>query len=316
MERCPCVSCPCGAIQSPTSSCSYLQHYRRPVNHRTANVAEVRLNRLGDPLPIAGPGPCCMPFATIDGRNVEYRMLLGDAMTQPTLVFLHEGLGCVSLWRDFPDKVARRLGARALVYSRPGYGQSDGLTVKRTPHFMHEEALELLPELLDRMRIVRPLLVGHSDGASIALIHAAAAGRPVSGLVVMAPHVFVEDVCLESIARVRGTYADGNLRARLAKHHAHVDDAFLGWADTWLLPEFRAWTIESLVGQIGTPMLAIQGEDDEYGTLTQLDRIEARAKGPVRRLVLPNCGHSPHRDQETAVIDAIVGFVAGLPSLE
>jgi pimeloyl-ACP methyl ester carboxylesterase len=257
-----------------------------------------------------------MPFATIHGRNIEYRMLLGDAMTHPTLVFLHEGLGCVSLWRDFPDKVARRLGARALVYSRFGYGQSDGLAVKRTPRFMHEEALEVLPELLDCLGIARPLLIGHSDGASIALIHAAAAGRPVSGLVVMAPHVYIEDVCLESIARVRATYAGGNLRARLAKHHARVDDAFLGWADTWLLPEFRAWTIEGLVGQIAIPVLAIQGEDDEYGTLAQLDRIESRAKGPVRRLVLPSCGHSPHRDQEPAVIDAIARFVADLPRLD
>jgi pimeloyl-ACP methyl ester carboxylesterase len=257
-----------------------------------------------------------MPFATIHGRNIEYRMLLGDAMTQPTLVFLHEGLGCVSLWRDFPDKVARHLGARALVYSRFGYGQSDGLTVKRTPHFMHEEALEVLPELLDHLGIARPLLIGHSDGASIALIHAAAAGRPVAGLVVMAPHVFVETVCLESIARVRETYADGDLRERLAKHHAHVDDAFLGWADTWLLPEFRAWTIEDLVGQITTPMLAIQGENDEYGTLAQLDRIESQTRGPLQRLVLPDCGHSPHRNREVAVIDAIDGFAASLTRLE
>lgn len=254
-----------------------------------------------------------MPLATIHGRNIEYRMVLGDLMTQPPLVFLHEGLGCVSLWRDFPDKVARRLGARALVYSRFGYGQSNGLVAERTPRFMHEEALDVLPELLDSLGVEAPLLVGHSDGASIALIHAAAAGRPVAGLVLMAPHVFVEDVCLRSIAQVRETYMTGELRTRLAKYHQHVDDAFLGWADTWLLPEFRDWSIEALVGQVAVPMLAMQGEDDEYGTLAQLDRIDARAKNPVRRLVLPQCGHSPHRDQEAVVIDAIVEFARSLP---
>lgn len=253
-----------------------------------------------------------MLFSTIDGRNIEYRLLLGDAVTQPPLVFLHEGLGCVALWRDFPDKIARRLGARALVYSRLGYGQSDPSCAKRTPSFMHEEALDVLPELLDGLGIEAPLLIGHSDGASIALIHAAAAGRRTAGLVLMAPHVFVEDVCLESIARVRRTYAASGLRERLAKYHAHVDDAFLGWADTWLLPEFRAWSVEDLVDRIAVPMLLIQGEDDEYGTLAQIDRIEARAASPARRVVLARCGHSPQRDQEAAVIDAIVAFASNL----
>jgi len=233
-------------------------------------------------------------------------------VTQPTLVFLHEGLGCVALWRDFPDKLARRLGARALVYSRFGYGRSDGLAVERTPQFMHEEALEVLPELLDSLGIEVPLLIGHSDGASIALIHAAAAARKTAGLVLMAPHVFVEDICLESIARVRRTYETSGLRARLAKYHTHVDDAFLGWADTWLLAEFRAWSIEDLIDTISVPVRLIQGEDDEYGTLAQLDRIEARVKGRVQRLVLPDCGHSPQRDQEAAVIDAIVEFARSL----
>lgn len=255
-----------------------------------------------------------MPFATLNGRRIEYRMLLGDAMTQHPLVFLHEGLGCVALWRDFPDKVARRLGARALVYSRFGYGQSDGLAATRTPRFMHEEALGALPELLDRLEIHTPLLIGHSDGASIALIHAADAARPVAGLVLMAPHVFVEDICLQSIRRVRGSYDTSDLRARLAKFHTHVDDAFLGWADTWLLPQFRDWSIEDLIGKVRAPMLVIQGENDQYGTLAQLDRIEARATVPVERMVLPACGHSPQRDQESAVIDAIADFAAGLAS--
>lgn len=250
-----------------------------------------------------------MPFATVDGRRIEYRAILGDAGAHPTLVFLHEGLGSVALWRDFPDKVARRLGAPAVVYSRFGYGQSDGLLARRTPRFMHEEALDVLPRLLDQLGIERPLLIGHSDGASIALIHAAAARCPVHGLACMAPHVFVEPVCVESIARIRETYrATGDLRQRLARYHARVDDAFLGWADIWLEPEFLSWSIEDLIGDIGRPMLLVQGRDDEYGTLAQLDRIEAQAKVPTSRLVLDRCGHSPHRDQEAAVIDAIVGF--------
>jgi pimeloyl-ACP methyl ester carboxylesterase len=253
-----------------------------------------------------------MPFASVDGRQIEYRMIPGDALSQPTLVFLHEGLGSVALWRDFPDKVAARLGARALIYSRFGYGQSDGLAGKRTPRFMHEEALRMLPPLLDQLGIEAPLLIGHSDGASIAIIHAGASERPVSGLVLMAPHVIVEQVCVDSIARIRETYRSSDLKSRLAKYHAHVDDAFLGWADIWLEPEFRAWSIEGLVAGVEAPMLLIQGEDDEYGTLDQLDRIETRAEAPVSRLVLAKCGHAPHRDQETAVADAIVEFAHDL----
>jgi pimeloyl-ACP methyl ester carboxylesterase len=251
-----------------------------------------------------------MPFVTIDGHPMEYRAILGSAGARPTLVFLHEGLGSVALWRDFPDKVARRLDAPAIVYSRFGYGRSDGLKAKRTPSFMHEEALEILPRLLDELGIARPLLIGHSDGASIALIHAARSNRPVSGLVCMAPHVFVEPVCVESIAKIRATYLETDLKQRLAKYHACVDDAFLGWADIWLDPAFLAWSIEDLIGDVAQPMLLIQGRDDEYGTLAQLDRIEALARGPTSRLVLDRCGHSPHRDREPAVIEAIVEFVS------
>jgi pimeloyl-ACP methyl ester carboxylesterase len=251
-----------------------------------------------------------MPFATVTGRQIEYRMIPGDAV-QPALVFLHEGLGSVALWRDFPDKVASRLGRRALIYSRFGYGQSSALIAERTSRFMHEEALDVLPALLDGLGIERPLLVGHSDGASIALIHAAASGREVEGLVLMAPHVLVEPICVESIARVREAYRTTDLRARLAKYHVHVDDAFLGWADTWLRPEFLSWSIEDLLPRITQPMLLVQGRDDEYGTLEQLDRIAARAQGPVSRLMLDRCGHSPHRDQEPAVLDAIVAFAQG-----
>jgi pimeloyl-ACP methyl ester carboxylesterase len=254
-----------------------------------------------------------MPFAIIANRRISYRSIPGASERAP-LVFLHEGLGSAELWRDFPDAVAARLGARALIYSRFGYGYSDGLEAKRAPTFMHEEALSVLPALIDATGIDAPVLVGHSDGASIALIYAARAQRPVRALVLMAPHVFVEPVCLKSIASIRATYGAsageaGGLRSRLAKYHARVDDAFLGWADTWLAPQFRTWSIEDLTSAITAPILLIQGRDDEYGTLTQLDRIEARVKGPVSRLVLPNCGHAPHRDREREVLEAIVAFM-------
>ncbi|MGE0851552.1 MAG: alpha/beta fold hydrolase [Hyphomicrobiaceae bacterium] len=255
--------------------------------------------------------PSPMPFLDITDRPIEYRMIPGDA-ARPALVLLHEGLGSMGLWRDFPDKVAARLGLRALVYSRFGYGQSGGLTAKRNIDFMHHEALEVLPRLLDQVGIEAPLLVGHSDGASIALIHAAAAQRPVGGLVLMAPHVFVEPVTVASITRMRETYRTSDLRDRLAKHHARVDDAFLGWADSWLSPEFLAWSIEPLLAEVRAPMLLIQGLDDEYATLEQLHRIAARAPGPITRLELAQCGHSPHRDQPAAVLDAVAAFARSL----
>lgn len=246
----------------------------------------------------------------IGGRAIEYRVIPGAVSDRPPLVFLHEGLGCAALWRDFPDKVARELGAPALVYSRFGYGQSAGLEGPRTIRFMHEEALDVLPVLLDRASVTRPLLIGHSDGASIALIHAASAGRPVAGLVLMAPHITVEPIAIESMTRIAATYAKGPLRARLARYHAHVDDAFHGWADTWLDPAFLDWSLESEARALSLPALLIQGRDDEYGTLAQIDRIAELAQGPVERLVLEKCGHSPHRDQEAAVLAAISVFAA------
>ena len=249
-----------------------------------------------------------MPHRTIDGVSLEFRTIPGDA-TLPWLVFLHEGLGCVSLWRDFPDKLARRLRMRALIYSRRGYGKSDALESPRKPNFMHDEALTVLPALLDTLGIERPILVGHSDGASIALIHASASHQPVTATVLMAPHVFVEGVTVASIARATEAYETTDLKTRLAKHHGHVNHAFLGWARIWLSPQFTTWSLGSEVSKLATPTLAIQGADDEYGTLAQLDAL-ASAPGPVQRLVLDRCGHSPHRDQEAAVLDAISGFVA------
>ncbi len=249
----------------------------------------------------------------IGGRAIEYRMIPGPVSGRAPLVFLHEGLGCAALWRDFPDKVARELGASALVYSRFGYGQSAGLMAQRTPRYLHEEALDVLPSLLDKLQIARPLLIGHSDGASIALIHAASSGRPVAGIVLMAPHIMVEQIAIEGIARTAETYERGPLRERLARYHAHVDDAFHGWADTWRDPAFRDWSLEPEARALSIPALLIQGVDDEYGTLAQIDRIAELTQGPVERLALEACGHSPHRDKEAIVIAAISAFAARLP---
>ena len=196
-----------------------------------------------------------------------------------------------------------------MIYSRAGYGQSDGLTAPRTPSFMHDEALHVLPALLDHFGIEKSVLIGHSDGASIALIHAAISGRATTAVVLMAPHVFVEPCTVENIARVTETYETTDLRERLSKHHAHVDDAFLGWSRAWLDPRFRTWNLAKEVQALAVPALLIQGEDDDYGTLAQLDAIADVAPGPVQRVVLSNCGHAPHRDQEAAVLDAISGFI-------
>lgn len=250
-----------------------------------------------------------MPFTSIDGVRLETRVIPGDAR-KPWLVFLHEGLGCVSLWRDFPEKLARRVGLPRLVYSRRGYGRSDALDRPRDPDFMHYEALHVLPMLLAAHGIERCFLVGHSDGASIALVHAAHRPRNVAGAVLMAPHVFVEDISRVSIARITETYETTDLRARLARHHSHVDDAFLGWSRIWLDARFESWSLVAECAQLRVPTLLVQGEDDEYGTLTQLDAIEAAAPVPPRRLVLAKCGHSPHRDREADVTETITRFIA------
>jgi pimeloyl-ACP methyl ester carboxylesterase len=250
-----------------------------------------------------------VPKVTVLGRQIEVRLIPGAATGCPPLVFLHEGLGSVSMWRDFPDQVARRVGAPAMVYSRFGYGQSDGLVAQRTPAFMHDEALQVLPALLRTLKIEAPILIGHSDGASIALINAASKISAVTAVVLMAPHVLVEQCSLESIARVTETYETTDLKQRLTRHHARVDDAFLGWSRVWLDPRFRTWNLGRECQGLHVPTLLIQGEDDEYGTVAQLDAITDVAPGPVQRVVLSNCGHSPHRDQPSAVLDAISGFI-------
>jgi pimeloyl-ACP methyl ester carboxylesterase len=247
----------------------------------------------------------------IAGQGLEC-VRIGSDRPGPTLVFLHEGLGSVALWRDFPQRVADATARPALIYSRAGHGRSTTLAAVRTPRYMHDEALATLPALLDALDIVDPVLIGHSDGASIALIHAGARIRPVRALVAMAPHVFVEDLSIASIAQARHDYESTDLRARLGRYHADVDSAFRGWNEIWLSPAFRDWNIEPYLPGITCPLLLIQGRDDEYGTRAQLDAIEGQVSGRVERVELSDCGHSPHRDQPQATLAAIAGFVTKL----
>lgn len=249
-----------------------------------------------------------MPHLALPSGRIEYRAILGPADRAP-LVFLHEGLGSVALWRSFPDALCRAAGAPGLVYSRFGYGQSDGIRAPRTPRFMHEEALDVLPRLLDEFAIERPVLIGHSDGASIALIHAASTVRPVAAVVLIAPHVFVEPVTIAGIEAASRAYHEGGLRDRLAAYHVDVDGAFVGWSTIWLSAAFRDWSLAPEIARLKVPSLLIQGTADQYGTLAQLDRIEAGAPVRPERVVIDGAGHVPFRDHEVTVIQAISDFL-------
>ena len=249
-----------------------------------------------------------MPFVDIASHRIEYERIEVAGDRRPALVFLHEGLGSIAMWRDFPERVARATRCDAIVYSRHGYGNSDPLTEPRAVRYMHDEALTALPQLLDHLAIDRPILIGHSDGGSIALIHAGAGGRPVGAVVTLAAHVLVEEISVTSIAAEKTAYEATDLRARLARYHADVDSAFWGWNRIWLAPEFRDWNIEEHLPRIRCPVLAIQGVDDEYGTMEQMRRIEAGVAG-VELSPLQHCRHSPHRDRAEAVLAAIVNFV-------
>lgn len=257
-------------------------------------------------------------FADIDwsGRpvRIEYQWVDAPAADAPLIVFLHEGLGSVAMWRDFPRQLCEATGCRGLVYSRPGYGRSTprGRDERWQPDFMHRQAHDVLPALLAALGIdtkaAPPWLLGHSDGGSIALLHAARFPGRQSGAIVLAPHILVEDLSVDSIARARDAYLSTDLRSRLGRYHDDVDSAFWGWNDIWLDPRFRAWSIEDELGSITCPLLAVQGLDDEYGTLEQIRGI-ARRVPQTRLLELPDCGHSPHRDQPERLIDAIGAFM-------
>jgi len=250
-------------------------------------------------------------FITILGHRLEYRLIPAAKPNVPFLVFLHEGLGSIGLWRDFPDRVAAATGCAVLLYSRYGFGRSDILIEEpRKPDYLHAEALDVLPRVLDHFGIVEPILIGHSDGASIALIYAAASGQPLKGIVAEAAHVFVEEITLAGIRDAVHAWNTTELPSRLARHHTDAERTFRGWHEIWLAPAFRDWNIEHLLPAITCPTLVIQGEGDEYGTLEQVEKIVRQVSGPVEKLALANCGHTPHRDQAETVLNAIMWFVA------
>jgi len=244
----------------------------------------------------------------VDGKRLETLWIAAQQPAAPTIVMLHEGLGSIELWKDFPQKLASATGCGVLVYSRYGHGGSDKLLEKRPVEFMHREAEVVLPELLDKLDIRQPVLLGHSDGGSIALIFAGKYPERPRALMLEAPHVFVEDLSVASIALAKEQFQGTDFRAKLARYHKHVDEAFWGWNDIWLDPRFRAWNIESYLPAIHGPLLCIQGEDDEYGTPAQVRAIAARV--PLAAVVLlPNCKHSPHRDQAETTLRRMVEFV-------
>ena len=250
-----------------------------------------------------------LPLLDVPGGRVEYDDVPGDPALPP-LLFLHEGLGSVGLWRGFHRRIAAATGRRAVAYSRIGHGFSDLPTGKRTPRFMHEEAAEVVPVLCTALGLDRPILVGHSDGASIALLAAAAAD--VRGLVVLAPHVFVEEMGQHGIAAARTAFVDGDLRARMARHHRDPDVTFWSWNDVWLSAEFQDWDIQAELSGIHCPVLAVQGTADRYGSMAHVEAVRDRAQGPVELLVL-GCGHSPHLEEPDATADAVVRFLTTPP---
>jgi pimeloyl-ACP methyl ester carboxylesterase len=246
------------------------------------------------------------------GRTIEILWHGPGPSDAPTLVFLHDGIGCAATWRDFPDALARETGCGALVYSRAGYGGSDPVPLPRPLAYMHEEGFSGLPDLLDATGVREAFLVGHSDGGSISLLHASTArSRPrVRALLLEAPHVFCEEITVRSIAKAGDDYLHGDLKERLARRHgANVECAFWGWNRAWLDTGFRDWNIEGCLPAVTVPALVVQGTDDPYGTLLQVEAIERQSGGPVRRLVLDRCGHSPHRDRRESTLEAMASFV-------
>jgi pimeloyl-ACP methyl ester carboxylesterase len=250
-----------------------------------------------------------MQHLTAQGRRLEYRLLPAIRPESGTVVLLHEALGSVAQWRDFPEKVAHATGAAVLVYSRWGHGGSEAIEGRRGLRYLHDEAERALADVLRVLGIERPLLVGHSDGASIALLHAAA-GLPTRGLVAMAPHVFVEEVTLAGLRAARAAFETTDLGKRLGRYHRDAIGIFRAWNDTWLDPSFRDWNIEASLPGITCPTLLIQGADDEYGSPEQLAAIARGVSGPCEVMLLPGIGHQPQREAEADVLAAIARFAA------
>ncbi len=248
-------------------------------------------------------------FLELGGQTLEYRMIGPRPDRAPTIVMLHEGLGCVGMWNDFPDKLAALTGAGIFVYSRAGYGQSSPVKLPRPMTYMHEEARDTLPKLLAGIGFQRGLLLGHSDGASIATIYAGSIqDHRVRGLILIAPHFFVEDLSIASIAEAKTAYAQMDLRTKLARWHKDPDNAFRGWNDAWLDPEFREWDITQDLAYIRVPILIVQGKDDQYGTVKQIDAAQEECYCPVDVALLAGAKHSPQREAPEATLKAVSDF--------
>jgi pimeloyl-ACP methyl ester carboxylesterase len=252
-------------------------------------------------------------FIEIGPSRLEYRMIGPHPDEAATFVLLHEGLGSVGLWGDFPDRLAAATSLGVFAYSRAGYGHSSASVMPRRTSFMHEEAREVLPLMLDAIALRRGVLLGHSDGASIAAIYAGSvADHRIGGLVLLAPHFFTEAFGVAEIARMRALYATGDLRAKLARWHQDPDNAFYSWSGPWLDPEFRKWDLTEELAHIRVPMLVIQGEDDQYGTLDQVETAKEACQCPVEAVILPGIRHTPHREAAEVTLGAIVDFTGRL----
>jgi pimeloyl-ACP methyl ester carboxylesterase len=255
-----------------------------------------------------------MSFAEIHWKQrpvrLEYRWVGAEQSDHPVVVFLHEGLGCVAMWKDFPQRFCAEHGFRGLVFSRYGYGQSTPRPLDETVPitYLHDQAYDALPAFLSHMKVEKPWLFGHSDGASIALLHAGRFALGVAGIVVMAPHIFVEEITIAGIRKAREAWQTTDLKARLARYHIDAESVFRGWNDTWLDPAFRHWNIEDEIAGIRCPALLVQGEGDEYGTLDQLHGIQRRVPH-AEVLALADCGHSPQRDQPELLASCAARFI-------
>jgi pimeloyl-ACP methyl ester carboxylesterase len=249
-------------------------------------------------------------FLDLDPMRLEYRMIGPRPDAAPTIVMLHEGLGSVALWGDFPDRIAAATDAGVFVYSRAGYGKSSPGKLPRTTRFMHEEACDVLPRVLDAIGFQRGFLLGHSDGGSIAAIYAGSVqDHRVRGLVLIAPHFFAEDMGLAEIVRAREAFTSGNFRDKLSRWHADVDGAFRSWSEPWLDPQFRKWDITESLGYIRVPILIVQGEADQYGTLKQLEAAQEACYCPVETAVLPGVRHVPQREAPELTLKIVVDFI-------
>ncbi len=248
-------------------------------------------------------------FLDVGGVSLEYRMIGPRPDRAPTIVMLHEGLGCAGMWGDFPDRLSAATGAGIFVYSRAGYGQSSPVTLPRPLSYMHDEAHEILPRLLSGIGFKRGLLLGHSDGASISAIYAGSIqDHRIRGLILIAPHFFVEDVSVKSIAEAKTAYAQTDLRAKLGRWHKDPDNAFRGWNDAWLDPKFREWDITQELAYIRVPILIVQGEDDQYGTVKQIGVAQEECYCPVEAALLSGAKHSPQREAPEATLKAVSDF--------